>query len=55
VAIVFQDVTSRKRAERKLSELNETLESQVVQRTAERDRMCDTTPDLMLVIDIKVY
>ncbi|GGX79710.1 PAS domain S-box protein [Massilia dura] len=55
VAIVFQDVSSRKRAERKLSELNETLESQVVQRTAERDRMWDTSPDLMLIIDFKGY
>ncbi len=55
VAIVFQDVTSRKRAERKLYELNETLESQVVQRTAERDRMWDTSPDLMLVIDFNGY
>jgi PAS domain S-box-containing protein len=51
VAIVFQDVSARKRAERGLRELNETLESQVAERTAERDRMWDISPDLMLVID----
>lgn len=55
VAILFQDVSARKRAERKLRELNETLESQVVERTAERDRMWDTSPALMLVIDFAGY
>ncbi len=53
VAIVFQDVSARKRAEHKLQELNETLELQVAERTAERDRMWDTSPDLMLVIDFE--
>lgn len=38
-----------------LLELNETLESQVAERTAERDRMWDTSPDLMLVIDFEGY
>ncbi|NEX60981.1 hybrid sensor histidine kinase/response regulator [Noviherbaspirillum galbum] len=51
VAILFQDVSARKQAERKLRELNETLESQVAERTAERDRMWDISPALMLVID----
>lgn len=51
LAILFKDVSARKRAERKLRELNETLESQVVERTAERDRMWDISPDLMLVLD----
>lgn len=55
VAIVFQDVTARKRAEHMLQELNETLECQVAERTAERDRMWDTSPDLMLVIDFDGY
>ena len=55
VAILFQDVSARKRAERKLRELNETLESQVIERTAERDRMWDTSPALMLVIDFDGY
>jgi PAS domain S-box-containing protein len=53
VAIVFQDVSARERAERGLRELNETLESQVAERTAERDRMWDISPDLMLVIDFE--
>jgi PAS domain S-box-containing protein len=55
VAIIFQDVSARKRAERRLKELNETLESQVVERTAERDRMWDTSPYLMLAIDFHGY
>ena len=55
VAILFQDVSTRKRAERKLRELNETLESQVAERTAERDRMWDISPALMLVIDFEGY
>ncbi len=55
VAIVFSDVTARKQAEHKLRDLNDTLESQVAERTAERDRMWDTSPDLMLVIDFKGF
>jgi PAS domain S-box-containing protein len=55
VAIVFKDVSARKIAEQKLQELNETLESQVAERTAERDRMWNTSPDLMLVIDFDGY
>ena len=55
VAILFQDVSARKRAERDLQALNETLERQVVERTAERDRMWDISPDLMLVIDFDGY
>ncbi len=55
VAIIFQDVSARKRAERRLHELNETLESQVVERTAERDRMWATSPYLMLEIDANGY
>ncbi|QOY93254.1 PAS domain S-box protein [Massilia sp. UMI-21] len=55
VAILFQDVSARKLAERRLRELNETLESQVAERTAERDRMWDTSPALLLVIDFEGY
>lgn len=51
VAIVFQDITPHYRAERALQELNENLEGIVAERTRERDRMWDTTQDLMLLID----
>jgi PAS domain S-box-containing protein len=51
VAILFNDISARRRAEEALQRLNETLEQQVVERTAERDQMWDTSPDLMLVSD----
>ncbi|MFC7478386.1 PAS domain S-box protein [Dankookia sp. GCM10030260] len=43
------DVTARKAAERRLFELNESLEQQVQERTADRDRMWRLSTDLMLV------
>lgn len=51
VAILFNDISARRKAEEALQQLNETLEQQVAERTAERDRMWVTSPDLMLVID----
>ncbi len=47
----FSDVTERRATQAALARLNETLEQQVLERTAERDRMWDTSPDLLLVID----
>ncbi|MCW8086091.1 PAS domain S-box protein [Sabulicella glaciei] len=49
------DIHDRKHAEERLRELNETLEAQVAERTAERDRMWATSPDLMLVIDFEGF
>ena len=45
------DISERKRAEDALRRLNETLEEEVAERTAERDRIWATSPDLMTVID----
>jgi PAS domain S-box-containing protein len=45
------DVTARREAEEALRQLNDTLEQQVVERTAERDQMWETSPDLLLIID----
>ena len=51
VAVLFNDISARRRAEERLHQLNETLESQVAERTAERDRIWRTSPDLMAVLD----
>ncbi|MBV9527671.1 PAS domain S-box protein [Sphingomonas sp.] len=48
---ISRDITASKQAEVQLRELNETLEARVAERTAERDRMWDTSPDLMVVVD----
>ena len=47
VAVLFQDVTARKWAERRLRELNDTLENRVAERTAERDRLWRLSQDLL--------
>ena len=46
---VSRDVTATKQAEVALRELNETLETQVAERTADRDRMWRLSTDIMLV------
>lgn len=51
VAVLFNDISARRRAEKGLQELNENLEAQVAERTAERDRMWRLSTDLMLVAD----
>jgi len=47
---IVRDVTERREAQESLKALNETLEQQVTQRTAERDRMWRLSGDLFLVI-----
>ncbi|MGI4796577.1 MAG: PAS domain-containing protein [Janthinobacterium lividum] len=45
------DITARREAEDALRRLNETLEEQVTARTAERNRLWNSSPDLLLIID----
>ncbi len=47
---IVRDVTERREAQEALKALNETLEQQVAERTAERDRMWRLSGDLMLVV-----
>ena len=47
---LVQDISETKRAEAALRELNETLEAQVAQRTAERDRAWRNSRDLQAVV-----
>ncbi|WP_375391691.1 PAS domain S-box protein [uncultured Sphingomonas sp.] len=46
----LRDVTERREAQEQLGALNRTLEQQVAERTAERDRMWRMSRDLLLVI-----
>jgi PAS domain S-box-containing protein len=47
--IVIVDITEQKKAQLALRQLNESLEAQVVERTADRERMWRLSTDLMLV------
>lgn len=55
VAIMFNDISARRNAERAVQQMNERLESEVAQRTAERDRMWEMSPDLMVVLSQDGY
>lgn len=48
-----RDVTARRQAQESLHALNDTLEQQVAERTAERDRMWRLSGDLFLVIGLR--
>ena len=47
IAVIFQDVSARRLAERRLHELNESLASQVAERTAERDQLWKLSQDML--------
>ncbi|MEG4318176.1 MULTISPECIES: PAS domain S-box protein [unclassified Microcoleus] len=48
---IGQDISDRKRAEAELKQLNETLEAQVAQRTAELETFFDALPDRIFVVE----
>ncbi|MCC3408054.1 MAG: PAS domain S-box protein [Microcoleus sp. PH2017_10_PVI_O_A] len=48
---IGQDISDRKRAEAELQQLNETLEAQVAQRTAELETFFDALPDRIFVVE----
>ena len=49
----YTDIEDQKSAARALERLNQTLEQQVAQSTADRDRMWQLSTDIMLVADFK--
>ena len=53
VAVLFNDVSERKRAELQLQELNRTLEARVAETVAERDMIWRTSQDLFVVSDLQ--
>lgn len=55
VAILFTDISARRNAELAVQRLNERLENDVALRTAERDRMWEMSPDLMVVLSRDGY
>ena len=55
VAVLFHDVSDRRASEQRLRDLNETLESQVAERSAERDRTWKLSQDLFGIADARGY
>ena len=51
VAILFTDITVRRRAEQHLRELNETLERRVAETSADLDRVWTNAGDIFVVLD----
>lgn len=52
VAVLFQDITERKRAEKALQQLNETLEARVVAALAERKVLADVVDGTEAIIHV---
>ncbi|MGZ8285191.1 MAG: PAS domain S-box protein [Allosphingosinicella sp.] len=50
VAILFSDISDRRRAEDRMRELNETLAQHVAERTAERNRIWEMSRDLFAIM-----
>ncbi|WP_156362779.1 PAS domain-containing protein [Rubellimicrobium mesophilum] len=50
VAILFNDISARRRAELEVQALNADLEARVAERTAERDRVWQLSRDLLVVV-----
>ncbi len=52
VAVLFNDITDRKRTQQTLQLLNESLERLVSERTRERDRIWEVSQDLLGIADV---
>lgn len=52
VAILFNDISARRRAETQLQALNDRLEDEVAARTVERDRLWNISRDPFLIADL---
>lgn len=50
----LRDITTRRDAQEQLEQLNRTLESQIAERTRERDAMWRLSRDLLLVLDTRL-